>query len=123
MKPLILATILILSLNSYSQDTAKRQSREITKFLAEGLEAKQILIVRNKQLRSRDSTIEMLSKLDSLCQVKDSAQSKLIDALDKDNKVCNDEYNKMGRKLHRRDGIIKILLGIALIEGLLIFLK
>lgn len=110
-------------MTTLSQDTLKQRSKEITRYLAEGLEAKEILKVRNAQLRAKDSTISILKSVDSLHRHKDSLNNVLITELESDMKECNEQYNKLGAKVKRQNTIMQVLLGLAIIEGLLIWLK
>ena len=85
--------------------------REVTKYLAEGVEAKEILIVRNQQLRVKDSLINTQKKVINLFIVKDSVVNKKIQMLEEDNEVCNKEYNKLGvkfEKTKKHNSILKI---------------
>ena len=100
---------LTLSLTAYSQGTSPSRSREITRYLAEGLEAKRILVIRNEQLRTKDSTIAEYKKIDSLWSVKDSLSQAVI--------------VKSAVKIHRKNNWIKVFFAIALTEALALFAK
>lgn len=89
---------LFLSLIVYSQDTSKLNLREITRYLAEGVECKEILSVRNQQIRNRDSIISNYKSISILNKNKDSIYSILIKELKTDNITCTTEYNKLNTK-------------------------
>lgn len=106
---IVLLMTLFLSLTCYSNDTTKLNLREITKYLAEGVECKEILLVRNQQILLRDTIIYNQNRIILLHKDKDSLQTKRYDALVLDNDVCNEQYNKQGKRLLRIEKINKIL--------------
>jgi len=84
-----LLILCVMSLSTaLSQDTAKLNLKEITHYLIEGLECKEILIQRNKQLRTKDSVIKLNNKyIDS--------SKRLYDELYLNNEECNKQYSKL----------------------------
>ena len=103
---------------TYCQKVEQPSLREVTKYLAEGLECKEILSVRNSQIRLRDSIIYNYQVIVLQHKYKDSIQNNYIVELEQDNKVCNEEYNKLGKqtmKLKSENKLLKITNIVALI--------
>jgi hypothetical protein len=98
--------------------------REVTKYLAEGVECKEILIVRNKQIRLRDSLIYNLTTAVNLHKDKDSIQTLKYNSLKLDNDVCNEQYNKQGNKYIKVKKVNRVLTisNVVFIIGLMILL-
>jgi hypothetical protein len=87
------------------------------------LEAKQILIIRSKQLKAKDSTIRSLMVLDSLHVRSDSLTGQLVKVLEAGNLECSKQYNKLDKKIGRKNNWIKFLLIFGITEGILLYLK
>lgn len=121
---ILLLMILSLSLKTYSNDTTKLNLREVTKYLAEGVECKEILIVRNKQIRLRDSLIYNLTTAVNLHKDKDSIQTLKYNSLKLDNDVCNEQYNKQGNKYIKAKKVNRVLTisNVVFIIGLMVLL-
>ena len=84
-----LLILCVMSLSTVlSQDTAKLNLKEVTHYLIEGVECKEILIQRNKQLRTKDSVINLTNKYLDSCK-------KLYNVLYLDNEECNKQYSKL----------------------------
>lgn len=107
----------------FSQTIEPPRSKEVTKYAAEGSECKKILMLRNAQIISKDSAIKLLLKLDSVHVQSDSFYNVLVKELEADNIECNSQYNKLSGKVRRKNSWIKVLLGIALLEGVIIYVQ
>jgi hypothetical protein len=96
--------------------------KETINYLIEGVECKEILIERNKQLRSKDSVIALQTKaIDSTKQITTQIKKDYI-TLVKDNDECNKQYNKLADKHYKTKKVITGSVIINIILALVIFL-
>lgn len=87
--------------------------------MIEGLECKEILIQRNKQLRTKDSVISLQAKtIDSVKQVIPKIKKQYVE-LTQDNEECNNQYNKLA---NRHQKTKKVITGSVVINIILICL-
>lgn len=127
-KLIILLVTWIVSLCSYSQDTAKLSykdstiKKEIAYYLTEGLECKEILIQKNNQIKNKDSVISIYKRMNRLQAKKDSLQNKQFKELQEDYEICNKEYNRIGKQNIKLNNTNKILIGTNSITLLLLLI-
>jgi hypothetical protein len=92
--------------------------KETINYLIEGVECKEILIERNKQLRSKDSVIALQTKaIDSTKQITTQIKKDYI-TLVKDNDECNKQYNKLRTSYDKKQNQLMLFKGTTI--GLII---
>lgn len=119
---LLITILIVLNLKSYSQCIDSLKYKEIKLYLAEGLEAKELLIEKNNKLKDYDTVI-----IEFKDQIKDLNDQNILlkdnnNIIETQKVTCIKDLNLTNNNLIKANKKVEIWKTSALIEGFLIFL-